>query len=95
VRAVPLIALPLMRGTNFGNGLCGVDVFRLQTFWTLLYHERHARAFVQRAIAASRNGRKMYEHVFAILPLDKTKSFCGIKPLYSSCFFHLSSFLAI
>ena len=29
----------------------------------------------------------MDENIFAILALNKPKSFCGIKPLYGSCFF--------
>ena len=34
----------------------------------------------------------MDEHIFAILALDKSKSFCGVKPLYCSCFFQDDSF---
>jgi hypothetical protein len=29
----------------------------------------------------------MDENIFAILALDKSKSFCGVKPLHDSCFF--------
>ena len=29
----------------------------------------------------------MDENIFAILALDKSKSFCGVKPLYGPCFF--------
>ena len=34
----------------------------------------------------------MDENIFAILALDKSKSFCGVKPLYGSCFFQNDSF---
>jgi hypothetical protein len=33
----------------------------------------------------------MYEDVFAILALDKAKTFTRVKPLYRACFFHNSS----
>jgi hypothetical protein len=33
----------------------------------------------------------MDENVLAILTLDESKAFCGIKPLYCTCFFPVSS----
>jgi hypothetical protein len=34
----------------------------------------------------------MDENIFAVLALDKSKSFCGVKPLYGSCFLQDDSF---
>jgi hypothetical protein len=37
----------------------------------------------------------MNEDVLAILALDKSKSFAGVKPLHRTRFFHVFLFLAI
>jgi hypothetical protein len=64
----------------------------LEAFGPLLYFKGYARAFIKRFISAGRYGREMDENILAILALNKTKSFCGVKPLYSSCFFQNDSF---
>src|ERR1700758_3124745 len=75
---------------------CGEgNVFGLQPFGSSLDDERDAGAFIQAAISRRRDGGEMDEHVFAILPLDKAKSLCCVKPLYFACFFHLYSFLQL
>jgi hypothetical protein len=33
----------------------------------------------------------MDEYVLAILTLNESEAFCGVKPLHSTCFFHVSS----
>src|SRR5450631_2506975 len=33
----------------------------------------------------------MDENVLAILTLDESEAFCGVKPLHGTCFFHVSS----
>src|SRR5271169_2782212 len=35
----------------------------------------------------------MDEYIFAILALNEAESLCGVKPLHSTCFFHLFSLL--
>jgi hypothetical protein len=73
------------------DALGRANVFGLQTLRALLDDERDAGPFIERTIAASGDGGKMDEDVFAILALDKSKSFSRVKPLYCACFFHLSS----
>src|SRR5262249_19664121 len=73
------------------NALSQANVFSLQTLRALLHHERDPCPFIQRTISASGYGGKMDEDVFAILPLDKAKTFARVKPLYRACFFHNSS----
>jgi hypothetical protein len=70
------------------------DLFRLQALGPLLYDESHFRALFQRAVAAGLDRRKMHEDIFTILTRQKSKSFGGVKPLHSSCFFHNVLFLA-
>src|SRR5579872_6047008 len=77
------------------KALSQADVFGLQTFRPLLHDERNPRPFIQRTISASGDGGKMDENVFAILALNEPKSFSCVKPLYGSCFFHVSSVPAI
>jgi hypothetical protein len=69
-----------------------IHIFGLQALRPLLYFKGYASTLVKRAISASRNGGKMDEHVFATFALDKSKSFCGVKPLYCSGFFQDDSF---
>ena len=69
-----------------------IHIFGLQAFRPLLHFKGYARTLVERFISASRNGGKMDEHIFAILALDKSKSFCGVKPLHCSGFFQDDSF---
>ena len=71
--------------------LCQANVFRLQTLRAFFHYERHARAFVERAISAGFDSGEMDENVFAIFTLDESEAFCGVKPLHGTCFFHVSS----
>ena len=71
--------------------LSQADIFGLQTLRSLLHNERDPCPFIQRTITASGYGGKMDEDVFAILALDKAKTFARVKPLYRACFFHTSS----
>src|SRR5580658_1418757 len=84
---------PLPRPIRQCLGLCETYVLGLQTLGALLNHERDASAFVERAIAASFNCREMDENIFAVLALNEAESFGGVKPLYSTCFFHRFSLL--
>src|SRR5579872_6402423 len=70
-----------------------VHILRLQALWSTFYDERHPRTLFQCAVAAGLNSRKVDEHVFSVLALYKTKSFCRVKPLHSTVFFHIASFL--
>src|SRR5262249_16705704 len=71
------------------------DVFSLQTLRSLLHNERDPCAFIERTVSARGDGGEMDEDILPIFALDKAKTFSRVKPLDSSCFFHLSSFLAI
>ena len=71
--------------------LCQAYVFRLQTLRALFYYKRHSRPFVERAIAAGFDRGEMDENVLAILTLNESEAFCGVKPLHGTCFFHVSS----
>lgn len=64
-----------------------IHVFCLQALGPILYYEGYARTLIERTVPTCRNGGKMDENIFAILALNKPKSFCGVKPLYASCFF--------
>ena len=68
------------------------DLLGLQTLRSTLYYKRDACTFVEGAIPARLNRRKMDKYVLPVLALDKPKAFCGIKPLYCSCFFQNDSF---
>lgn len=72
-----------------------VDLFGLQTLGPALHYECHPSALVQRAVTARLDGREMNEDILAILALDKSKTFAGVKPLHRTCFFHVFLFLAI
>src|ERR1700691_514735 len=74
-------------------GLRQGDLFGLQAFRTALHDEGHTRAFVEGAIPAGFDGREMHEHIFAVVTLDKSKTFSGVKPLYCTCLFHILSLL--
>ena len=85
---------------GFGGSLGHADLFCLQTLGTALYDERDASAFIQGAIATGFDGGIVDKHILAVLALDKTKPFSGVKPLYCTCFFHsgvlfLKDFLAM
>jgi hypothetical protein len=69
------------------------DLLGLEPFGTALDHEGHASTFVQGAISTGFYSRKMHEHIFAVLALDKAKTFSGVKPLYCTCLFHIFSLL--
>src|ERR1039457_6962009 len=71
--------------------LCQTNVFRLQALRAFLDYKRHTRALVERAITAGFDSGEMDENVLAILALDKSEAFCGVKPLHGTCFFHVSS----
>ena len=68
------------------------DVLGLKAFRSLLYFKRYTRAFVERAVTTGGNGGEMNEYIFAILALDKAKSFSCVKPFYCSGFFQNDSF---
>src|ERR1700733_12639099 len=74
-------------------GLRQGDLFGLQALGTALHDEGHARAFIEGAIPAGFDGREMHEHIFAVVALDKSKTFSGVKPLYCTCLFHILSLL--
>src|ERR1700733_13179130 len=74
-------------------GLRQGDLLGLQPFGTFLHDEGHARSFVEGAIPAGFDGRKMHEHIFAVVALDESKTFSGVKPLYCTCLFHILSLL--
>jgi hypothetical protein len=67
-------------------GLKNLYVLGLETLGTLHDVELHCLAFLQAAEAIRLNGRKMHEHVFAILPADEAVSFGVVKPLHCSLF---------
>src|ERR1700732_1604759 len=69
--------------------LNGIYVFGLQTLRALFYFKRAACSLVGGFVAAGGDGGKMPENIFAIFALDKPEPFCGVKPLHSTCFFHL------
>jgi hypothetical protein len=66
------------------------DLFRLQAFRTSLHDERYAGTLIQCAITACLDSRKVDEDVLAIVALDESKSFSGVKPLHCTCFFHVT-----
>src|SRR5579863_5059396 len=97
-----LAAAPLSRGENYGQirnclllGLRQGDLFGLQALGTLLHDKGHARAFVEGSIPTGFDSREMHEHIFAVVALDKSKAFSGIKPLNCTCLFHVLSLLLL
>jgi hypothetical protein len=72
---------------HFVADLGEIHVFGLQALGPILYYKGYARALIERAVPTRRNRGKMDENIFAILALNKPKSFSGVKPLYGSCFF--------
>jgi hypothetical protein len=60
-------------------GLRQGDLLGLQPLRTALHDEGHTSAFVKGAIPAGFDGRKMHEHIFAVVALDKSKTFSGVK----------------
>jgi hypothetical protein len=72
---------------HFVADLGEIHVFGLQALGPILYYKGYARTLIERTVSTCRNGGKMDENIFAILALNKPKSFCGVKPLYGSCFF--------
>src|SRR6202021_2495367 len=74
-------------------GLRQGDLFGLQALGTALHDEGHTSAFIEGAIPAGFDGREMHEHIFAVVALDKSKTFSGVKPLYCTCLFHILSLL--
>ena len=91
LRRPPAIKRPdpklLMLGLRQGH------LLGLQALGTALHDEGHARALIERAIPAGFDGREMHEHIFAVVPLDKSEAFSGVKPLYCTCLFHILSLL--
>jgi hypothetical protein len=68
------------------------DLLGLQTLRSTLYYKRDACTFVEGAIPARLNRRKMDKYVLPVLALDKPKSFGSVKPLHRTGFFHVSHF---
>jgi len=60
----------------------------LQALGSLLHLELDLRAFIQAAVAARLDGRKVNEHIIAARSLDESIAFGGIKPLHSAFFLH-------
>src|SRR5215469_16915858 len=84
--------------TNFlavGDALSQADVFGLQTLQSLLHNERDSCPFIERTVSARGDSGKMDEDVLPVLALNKAKTFSRVKPLYGSCFFHVSSVPAV
>ena len=75
------------------SGRC--DVGRLQAFGALGHLKFYSGAFIQRAIALRLDGGEVHEHVFSILPLDKTVALGCVEPLHCPFFFHLPRFLLL
>lgn len=67
----------------------GRDVRGLQALRPFGHVEFDRLAFIQRFVSFRLNRGEMDENVLARLPLDESKSFAGIKPLYCSLFFQL------
>src|SRR5215471_15863362 len=65
------------------------DVRGLQAFGPLSHLELHLGTFIQGTVALRLNCREMYEHILAILTLDKSISLGRVEPLYCAFFFHL------
>src|SRR5436853_2289402 len=78
------MALKLKRRLN------RIDVFGLQPLRALFYLKSDTCSLVEGFVAAGCDGGKMHENIFAIFALNKAEPFCGVKPLYRTCFFHLS-----
>ena len=66
---------------------CG-DVRCLQSFGALGNIEFNSLSFVQGFATITLNRREVYEYILSRLPLNESKTFAGIEPLYCSLFFH-------
>jgi hypothetical protein len=64
------------------------DVCCLQPFGAPRNVKFHGLSFIQRFVAIALNCGEVYENVLSRLPLNKSKTFTGIEPLYCSLFFH-------
>src|SRR5579871_796218 len=76
-------------------GLSERNLFRLQTLGPLSHHECDSVSLFERAVTASFDGGKVHKYIFPVLARNKSKSLAGVKPLHRSCFFHVSTFLAM
>ncbi len=62
-----------------------------RTFGTLLNIKAYPLTFGERGVAIAFNGGVMYEDIFAtVFRGDKTKTFCGVKPLYDTSIHYLT-----
>lgn len=74
--------------------LDSAHVGRLGAFLTLGDIESHAVTFGKGLESITLNRRKMNKHVRSVILLDKTKTFCVVKPFHST-FSHFFSMLPI
>jgi hypothetical protein len=63
-------------------------VFCLQALRARADLELYSLTLVQAAVTFRLNGRVMHEYILTGLALDEAETLAGIKPLYSSLFFH-------
>ena len=70
------------------DGLQRLNVGSLQALGALDNLEFNGLSLVEGAIAVRLDGGEMDEDVLAALALDETKALAGVKPLYSTLFFH-------
>ena len=68
--------------------LGGRHVLSLQTFRSLLHHERNLRPFVERTIPTSLDRGEVNKHILSGLSLYEAIALGCIKPLHNTFFFH-------
>jgi hypothetical protein len=62
-------------------------VFRLQTFWSLLYFELNGLPFIKGLVTLGLDGREVYENILTRLTLDEPVTLCSVKPLHGTLLF--------
>src|SRR5260370_24583173 len=73
------------------RGLYHCYGFGLQTLRAILDRKLNPSALVERPVARRLDRRVVHKNVFPIRTLDKAKALSSVKPLHSSCFFHLQT----
>ena len=65
-----------------------LHIQRIQSLWPLLTLKLHSLALVESAKSIVLNGREVYKHIFARGALNKSITFCAIKPFHYALFPH-------
>ena len=65
-----------------------LHIQRIQALWPLLTLKLHSFALVESAKSVVLNGREVHKHILARVALNKSITFCAIKPFHYALFPH-------